>query len=420
MRISALRAATIVLSIGLLGSLYAKDPTRQTRLTSQSNSQPKQNKPVITPPANQVEQTREATTRTVNVAGITGGFIQYEGWMMKDRLHPSNPQGLSKDAWKKELEAMKRARIDTIIIQRLEAGGESFIPDCNDREAVDPTEVILDYADNNEMQVFVGLWSSAWPDAKVESADADLLTITRGENIRVANAAWGRYGKHRSFAGWYIPQEIWNINWQKEQNERIRSFYRAVSDHCKGISNGKPVAISPFFSPFGNANEEAVTAVYTTFLLGDEKVQGAGIDIVMVQDGVGARCRNTQSDIFDNVQPYFRAFLNAAREASKVKKVALWGNLESFKTVQGGCLDNFQRPFKGAPADFSRLQVQLEAASFDHDENQPFFEKLVTFDFFHYMSPAHPGDTLAERQRLYSAYIDSYGEGKGNQLKQRK
>jgi hypothetical protein len=348
---------------------------------------------------------------------ITGGFIQYQGWMMKNRLHLSNPQGLSKDGWKKELEAMKRAGNDTIIIQRLEADGESFMPDCHDREAVDPTETILDYADDHEMQVFIGLWSSIWPEPKVITADADLLNITRGENIRVANAAWSRYGKHKSFTGWYIPQEIWNINWQKEENERIRAFYRVVSDHCKGISNNKPVAISPFFSPFGNANEEAVTAVYTTFLMGDEKVQGAGIDIVMVQDGVGARCRNAPSDIFGSIQPYFRAFLNATREASKVKKVALWGDIESFKTVQGGCIDNSKTPFKGAPADFSRLQIQLEAASFDFDENQPFFEKLVTFDFFHYMSPVHPGDTLAARRQLYSAYIDSNRAGKENKRK---
>jgi hypothetical protein len=405
----------ILLFIVLLTSPYAKTLARQGQQPSQNSSQKQQDKPAVTPDISQTAlMSRAATASTMR---ITGGFIQYQGWMMRNRLHPSNSQGLSKDTWKKELEAMRRAGIDTIIIQRLEADGESFMPDCNDREAVDPTKVILDYADKHKMQVFVGLSSGAWPDSKVESADVDLLNSTRGENIRVANAVWSRYGKHRSFTGWYIPQEIWNINWQDEQNERIRTFYRAVSDHCKGISNGKPVAISPFFSPFGNAHEEAVTAVYTAFLKGDDKVQGAGIDIVMLQDGVGARCRNVQSDIF-SVQSYFRAFLNATREASKVKKVALWGNLESFKTVQGGCVDNFQRPFKAAPADFNRLQIQLEAASFDFDENQPFFEKLVTFDFFHYMSPVHPGDTLAARQQLYSAYIGANRAGKDNQRKQ--
>jgi hypothetical protein len=339
--------------------------------------------------------------------------------MMKNRRHPDNPQGLSKDAWKKELEAMRRARIDTIIIQRLEADGESFIPDRDDRKAVDPTEIILRYADKHKMQVFIGLWSGSWPGTQVESADAELLRSTKDENIRVASAAWSRYGngKHKSFTGWYIPQEIWNINWEKEQNERMRTFYRTVTDHCKGISNNKPVAISPYFSPFGNAHEEAVTAVYTAFLNGDEKVKGAGVDIIMLQDGVGVRCRNTQWDIFSNVQPYFRAFLAATQEASKVKKVALWGDLENLKTVQGGCLDNFQSVFKGEPADFSRLQMQLEAASLDPDNNQPFFEKLVMFDFFHYMSPVHPGETLAARQRLYSAYVDLYGEGKDKQRK---
>jgi len=207
-----------------------------------------------------------------------------------------------------------------------------------------------------------------------------------------------------------------------EQNERIRTFFRGVSDYCKSISNNMPVSISPFFSGGGSAlDEDVVASIYTDFLKGDEQVKGAGVDLAMLQDGVGARCQNSEAEIFLFVQPYFRAFLRATQEASKVNKITLWGNVETYKTVQGGCIDNYLKPLILKPAEFSRVQLQLQAASFDYDNNEPFFEKLVTFDFFHYMSPVHPGSTLAARQRLYSAYIASYVNGiKKEQRKQKK
>jgi len=371
--------------------------------------------------ANLQAKTNSVADIIAKPTGLTGTFIQYQGWMMKNRRHPNNPQGLTQDIWKKELEAMQRAKIDTIIIQRLEGDGESFIPDADDREAVDPTDVILSYADTHAMRVYVGLWLGQWPDAKVISADPDLLKNTKNDDIRVAGVAWARYGngKHNSLVGWYIPQEIWNINWDLDANKRVRTFFREVSEYCKGmddskrISNRLPVAISPFFSPYGSATtEEVVTSVYVAFLKGDEEVKGAGVDLVILQDGVGARCKNSEYEITSFVQPYFRAFLKAITEASKVQKVALWGNIESYKTVQGGCIDNYQKRLVLEPTVFSRLSLQLRAASLDPDNNQPFFEKVVTWDFFHYMSPMHPGSTLGARQELYSAYVDSYAQAK--------
>jgi hypothetical protein len=342
-------------------------------------------------------------------AGITGGFIQYHGGIMKNRRHKANPLGLSRNAWRREVAAMHLAKMDTIILQCLEGDGEWFIPDPSDRTAVDPTEVILSYADLHAMKVYVGLWSGPWPNDKVVSADPELLSNTRRQNIRVANQAWARYGHHTSFAGWYIPQEVWNQNWTTEENQRMRTFFREVSEHCKEISHNKPVAISPYFSSFGTAlDEETVAKVYTAFLKGDEQVKGAGIDVIILQDGVGTRCWNTRDEIIANALPYFRGFFKATQAASEGNKIALWLNAESFKTIEGGCSDNYKGTFKAEPADFSRLKLQIEVASLAADGNPPLFEKIVTFDFFHYMSPVHPGETLAARQRLYNSYIDAY------------
>ena len=49
---------------------------------------------------------------------LSGGFIQLQGWMMK----------LTPDEWHRELDAMHAVGLDTIIIQYLEYGRQSFIP----------------------------------------------------------------------------------------------------------------------------------------------------------------------------------------------------------------------------------------------------------------------------------------------------
>src|SRR5579862_770404 len=57
---------------------------------------------------------------------LDGGFIQYQDWMLK----------LDASAWRNELDAMRRARIDLIVIQWLQNDHTDFIPVS--AQAVDP------------------------------------------------------------------------------------------------------------------------------------------------------------------------------------------------------------------------------------------------------------------------------------------
>jgi hypothetical protein len=185
----------------------------------------------------------------------------------------------------------------------------------------------------------------------------------------------------------------------------MRAFFREVGEYCKGLdSNNKPVAISPYFSPEGSAfGEDEVAGIYTLFLKGSDTAKGASVNVVMLQDGVGARCWKTKDEIEAEVRPFFRAFYRAAEAAG----VDLWGDVESYRMVAGGCIDNYsgRNEFTARPTDIDRLRWQLEAASVPFDDGRPTFKKLVTFDFFHYMSPLHGCNTSEERRRLYSDYL---------------
>jgi hypothetical protein len=289
---------------------------------------------------------------------IEGTFIQYQDWMMK----------MDERAWHRELDAMQRAGIRLIIIQWLEMNDSRFIP--SDSAAVDPTRIILEYADTHEMEVFIGLaYADLW---WTRLKDQRYLTLAAQTSIQVANEAWARYGRHRSFAGWYLPQELRDANYPSQHIDALRNFLKGLGDWCRTLSGGKRVLISPSMS--GLVPPELFERSYTSLLL------GSGVDVVILQDGIGAR--GWDNDLEGHVVPYFRAM----RAACQTAGVTMWSVIEIFH--HGG------KPSESAPASIERVDRQLAAES-------PFVSTFVMFDFFHYMSP-YRGDA---QKRLYNDYL---------------
>lgn len=333
-----------------------------------------------------------------SLKSITGGFIQYNSEMIRTA---NNPKGLTAADWAAELQAMQKIGMDTIIIQFLKLDNESFVPDEKDVLAIDPTEAILSYADKQNMKVIIGLWNKEWNGELIRQVDQTMLEQNLTNTKMVAEMAWRKYGQHQSFFAWYIPQEIWNIEWNDDQNTRMRVNYRKLSDYCKSLgNNNKPVTFSPYFDP-GDKNgtykgdTSNPEAIYKLFLKGDDKTSGAGIDILMLQDGVGANCIK-EKDIASKVKSYFQQFYNATKFAN----VEMWGNLESFKRASG--CNNKKEVNK--PTKIKRLTAQIEAASIASSDAKSLFTKLVTFDFFEFMSPVHQGKHHDSRRKLYSDY----------------
>jgi hypothetical protein len=91
---------------------------------------------------------------------------------------------------------------------------------------------------------------------------------------------------------------------------------------------------------------------------------GSGVDIVLLQDSVGAQ--QWGSDIVSHDAPYFAAF-QAACQATGVR---LWADTECFQIT----------PTNWLACDAARLKQQFAATA-------PFVEEFVTFDFLNYMNP---------------------------------
>lgn len=297
--------------------------------------------------------------------GFDGTFIQFN----------SRTAELSPADWTRELDAMRAAGLRIIVLQWLEHGERRFFTDDS---ATDPVEAILAYADEHAMQVFLGLaMDDRWGK---QAFQRDYLESLAGRCGGLAETLWTRYGRHASLAGWYIPPEVAFWGLPDEFAADLRWFHGEIGRRCKAASGGKPVAIAPYWyekaTPEGMAND-------LRRILPEQ-----GLDIVMLQDGVGAK----GWDEPDRVTPFYAA----ARKVCDAAGIDLWADLECFAPASN--TDDANRPRGFVPAPIERIAAQLAA-------EQPHVSRVVTFDFFHYMSP-YRGQP---QERLYREYLSLIG-----------
>lgn len=169
------------------------------------------------------------------------------------------------------------------------------------------------------------------------------------DNKRFAEVVWSRYGKkpgtartRPSFKGWYLPQEMWNEPYTEEQIKGFRNFFTAVSKRCKELSGGLPVTVSPFFNP-KLLGAEAFAETYGRFLKSGNET--AGIDIVMLQDSVGAK-----KIPYDEIPAVVGGYNGAMRRKLDALGLKFWGNVESY----------VGEPRR--PTEIDQLALQIETA----------------------------------------------------------
>lgn len=288
---------------------------------------------------------------------IEGTFLQFHTGMRE----------VSATQWAKELDAMRTARMRMIILQWTQVDGKNLF------DPPDPFPTILDLAHRRGMKFIFGLrydgrWWREW-------GSAEYLREEAKQSASLAREVHRRYGKHPAFAGFYIPYELWDGSFTEAQTESLCELLQAIGSACRQIAPGKPVLLAPFFA--GLLPPERFEQLWTSLL------QGKSVDVVALQDGVGARGWDEQ--IEQRVPPYFAAM----QRACKQRGVRLWCDLECFRLTN----NNPSRP-AFAPASAERIVRQLKAVS-------PYVERIVTFDFYHYMSP-YRGEA---QKALYKGYL---------------
>jgi len=181
-----------------------------------------------------------------------------------------------------------------------------------------------------------------------------------------------RYGHHPSFAGWYLCHET------SRNDANIIELFNHIGRHCKATLD-RPVLISPFpqgAKQFFGGNVMSLDESFDHWKRIFAETQGA-FDICAFQDG----------QIHYDQLPAFHAGIRALGDQHGV---TIWSNVESFDR---------DMPIKFPPADWRYLKLKIEAAA-------PTVDKIITFEFPHFMSPNSCYPAAHNLFRRYAEYAD--------------
>ncbi|MBJ6727405.1 DUF4434 domain-containing protein [Geomesophilobacter sediminis] len=240
-----------------------------------------------------------------------------------------------------------------------------------------PVETILALAAQRKMTVYLGLAADSqyWEKIKDQARREEYLKRLRWKSERVARELVNTAARYPSFAGWYLPEEIDDLNWREPAARTL--LYRHVaqtSAYLKQLTPRGEVLISGFTR--GRMDPETYREFWR------ELLQESAADELLFQDGAGT------GQLPGALLPiYLAAVRGAADDAQKRLQVVV----ELFTLLS-------EAPFKAVPAPFARVKGQLQQAA------QYASGGIEAFSVPDYLSP-DAGPAAGELLREYRKYL---------------
>lgn len=293
---------------------------------------------------------------------ITGTFLD-------EITHDIPSQNWGEMQWRKEFELYTHIGIDTLIIIRAGYRNRCIFPAKSLPDLLpvyeDLGEMFFSLADEMNLKIFFGTYDSGyhwwrrnwWREVELNKAFLDEATE--------------HYGHHKSFAGWYLTHET------GKNDAHIIELFNHIGGHCRSLKD-VPVLISPYPQGAKQPGADALS-LEESFDHWERVFEAAkgSFDICAFQDG----------------QVHYQElpkFVRGIADLGKKHEVTIWSNLESFDR---------DMPIKFPPADWRNLRFKLETAS-------QVAEKIITFEFPHFVSPH---SCYAAAHNLFDRYAEYCG-----------
>lgn len=307
---------------------------------------------------------------------IQGTFIQL--------LEDTHGQWSEKE-WIDFFSYLKRLRISKLYLQWTVADTRSFFFSTTFQSVkTPPLETILRLAEQFEMKVNIGLihdyeyWNQITKNSnQIKTYLDNLLNRSKLAAKQITTIA----KNYKSFNGWYITEEIDDINWKDDyKKELLFSYLERLSDSLEKLTPSYQIAISGFCNGLIEINE---FYKFWNLLLKQTK-----INFVLFQDGIG-----TKKLTFYNLPDYLATFKKAAIDNQREIGVIV----EIFRQIDGYPIN--KKNFRAVPANLYRINRQSELAS-------KFSSNIIAFSVPDYMMPI-AGNSA---KFLYNKYLEKIKE----------
>lgn len=268
---------------------------------------------------------------------------------------PSQNWGLGD--WRLEFDTMKNAGIDTVILIRAGFRDMAAFPSevLGIRDVPDLALFFLDEARRCGMKMFLGCYDTGtlgfeWTDWQ---RDWDI-------NRRFIPEIHARYAGHSAFHGWYVSPET------VKGTEGAREIYSRYTDLMRDLAPERPILLSPGW-PSYIYRDDTKEDRHRKFLDEWDAIfsRAKNVDLIAFQDG--SCCYGNDFDQTFELDDW----LHETRDLCNKHEIALWHNIEGF---------TWKMPIKFPAQDWRYLKRRMEIAS-------KYAEKLITFEFSHFLSP---------------------------------
>lgn len=269
------------------------------------------------------------------------------------------------EQWRKDLDYMQEIGIDTVIFIRGGFEDKSVFPSkvLGTSYADDLAGFIFEETSQRNMDVFFGMYIS-----NLDWNNGDAAGEIR-KNKPFIREVLDRYGHFPSFKGWYIPQGMCC------EHLNFGEILRGMSAICKDLTPDKKVLISPYFKAIARTADCFNPAQHAEewdklFAYG-----GKDIDICAFQDGTAPMHQ-------------MEKFYTLTAQLCKQYNISHWVNAETF-----------ERDVRSMyyPITFQLLRRRL-------DLHQKYAEKIITFEFSHFLSPQSIYPSAHNLNNLYKEF----------------
>ena len=234
----------------------------------------------------------------------------------------------------------------------------------------DPIEEVLCEADKYNIKVFLGNgFYGDWRKANYNIKSKEVID----RSFKAMEELTTLYGHHKSFYGWYFPDETCIIfNYSKD----FVKYVNICSTRCYELTPDKKTLIAPYGTNLVFANKRFV-----------DTLANLDVDFVAYQDEVGVR-----KTPVDKTERLFEKLKKAHDKAGRSK---LWADVELFDfeglVYQSALL----------PAKFERIKKQIENAS-------PYVDKILGYQYLGLMNPLNSNSFAGHSDSiiLYNDYIN--------------
>ncbi|RYZ41791.1 DUF4434 domain-containing protein [Noviherbaspirillum suwonense] len=289
--------------------------------------------------------------------------------------------------WESLFKQFQELKINRIVLQWTVIDGQAFYPSHNFKSATEPVvEWIMSLADTHGMEVMVGLThqSNHWDIVGKAEQRPKYLAEELARIAQAVDELGPLVTTHKSFRGWYISQEVDDLNWMDDvSNESLRSFLVQASTLLKTLTPRATIGVSAFAN---KATAPQELELFWSRMLA--RVQN--LDTIYFQDGIG---------VYKLDLAVLSAYYNAMHTAAKTNKREMMPVIEIFEQTSGMPLNNNAFSAKSAPLERILRQVS---------EAENYSAKHIAFSVPEYLSSMKDGST----RQAYDDYISYMREKK--------